>query len=216
MLPASLRFAASVDRFKRTVHKRVHRLVGLDNATEGADGRALGSGVVREAQARGSGMLNRLSDVAFWPHRSDRDTASFRVRCAAIVDGLRRHGVAARFYQPGDPPPAVLVMSKRYDAQSVAHAQALRHPAGTRWALDLCDNHFIVPPDALPGDELAVRAAQLIGAVQAADWVITSSEPLRREIEGRVPPVRGLSVIEDAVDEIAQPSCAAGPPARPR
>lgn len=158
-------------------------------------------------------MLNRLSDVAFWPHRSDRDTASFRVRCAAIVDGLRRHGVAARFYQPGDPPPAVLVMSKRYDAQSVAHAQALRHAAGTRWALDLCDNHFLVPPDALPGDKLAVRAARLIAAVQAADWVITSSEPLRREIEGRVPPVRGVSVIEDAVDEIAQPSGAAGPPA---
>ena len=161
-------------------------------------------------------MLNRPTDVAFWPHRSDSDTASFRVRCGAIVDGLRRHGVAARLYRPGDPPPAVLVLSKRYDPQSVAHAQALRHAAGTRWALDLCDNHFLVPPDAAPGGELAARAAQLVAAVQAADWVIASSEPLRREVKGRVPPVRGLTVIDDAVDEIARPSGAAPPALRNR
>jgi hypothetical protein len=78
----------------------------------------------------------------WWPHTTDARIASFRLRCLRIVEHLRGQGVNAALYRRAEaPPPRVLVLSKRYDAATVAHALQCR-AAGTRVVLDLCDNHF--------------------------------------------------------------------------
>ncbi|MBA3626030.1 MAG: hypothetical protein H0W48_16600, partial [Methylibium sp.] len=146
------------------------------------------------------------ADIAFWPHTTDRGVASYRIRCALVIEGLGRLGAPGRLYAPGDPPPGVLVLSKRYDPASVVQAQALRESSGTRWVLDLCDNHFHYRQDQPVGSHLQSRSAHLVEAVHAADWVVTASQRLAEEVRTHCPNVRGISVIEDAVDDITTPA----------
>ncbi|MBA2721737.1 MAG: hypothetical protein H0U56_02320 [Methylibium sp.] len=146
------------------------------------------------------------ADIAFWPHTTDRGVASYRIRCALVIEGLSRLGAPGRLYAPGDPPPGVLVLSKRYDPASVVQAQALRESSGTRWVLDLCDNHFHYRQDQPVGSHLQSRSAHLVEAVHAADWVVTASQRLAEEVRTHCPNVRGISVIEDAVDDITTPA----------
>lgn len=146
------------------------------------------------------------ADIAFWPHTTDRGVASYRIRCALVIEGLVRAGASSRLYAPGDPPPGMLVLSKRYDPVSVVQAQALRESNGTRWVLDLCDNHFHYREDQPVGSRLQARSAHLVEAVHAADWVVVASQRLAEEVRKHCPDVRGVSVIEDAVDDITTPA----------
>lgn len=149
------------------------------------------------------------ADIAFWPHTTDRGVASYRIRCALVIEGLGGLGASSRLYTPGDPPPGLLVLSKRYDPASVAQARALRESGGTRWVLDLCDNHFHYREDQPVGSHLQARSAHLVEAVHAADWVVVASQRLAEEVSTHCPQVRGLSVIEDAVDDITTPAARA-------
>ncbi len=136
--------------------------------------------------------------VRWWPHTDDPQVASYRLRCLQIVTALRHAGVDAGLYRGEyEAPPAVLVLSKRYDERSLADAQALRDRAGTRLVLDLCDNHFHVD-NADP--KLLQRAERLRGAVRSVDRVVTSSAALAEVVATEASAPGGVTVIPDATE----------------
>jgi hypothetical protein len=140
--------------------------------------------------------------AAFWPHTDDERVASARLRCGLVVQELQRRGVDVRVYRPGDPPPRSLVLSKRYDAASLAHAQALRAAAGTRLVLDLCDNHFHYERAIEP---FVQRAADLRAAVGSVDGVVAASRALADEVKQQVSDAPPIEVIGDLVEPRLQP-----------
>lgn len=136
-------------------------------------------------------------DFSWWPHKASETVASYRLRCAQIIAQLRHEGLDCGLYEPDRAlTPKVLVLSKRYDAESVAHATDLRARAGTRIALDLCDNHFFVADD---DPRSKARAAALKAAVDVADLVIASTETLAEAI-GDACPKAPVIVIGDAAE----------------
>lgn len=136
-------------------------------------------------------------DFSWWPHKARETIASYRLRCAQIIEQLRREGLDCGLYEPdGAPAPKVLVLSKRYDPESVAHAADLRARSGTRIALDLCDNHFFAADD---DPRWQARAAALKAAVDVADLVIASTEALAQAIAEACPSAP-IVVIGDAVE----------------
>lgn len=136
-------------------------------------------------------------DFLWWPHKASETMASYRLRCAQIIEQLRREGLSCGIYEPERAPtPKVLVLSKRYDSESVARASDLRARSGTRIALDLCDNHFFAADD---DPRWQARAAALKAAVGVADLVIASTEALAQAI-AEVCPSAPIIVIGDAVE----------------
>jgi hypothetical protein len=142
--------------------------------------------------------------VAWWPHTTDVRVASFRLRCQQIVERLARQGHAASLYDRNAPAPDVLVLSKRYDAASLAQAQRLANEHGTRLILDLCDNHFHHAPGST--EPLARRAAELRAAVVAVDMVTTASQALAQTVRLECPSVRHVCVVDDAVEPPYEPA----------
>lgn len=140
--------------------------------------------------------------VHFWPHTLDSNTASYRLRCLRVIEGLRSCGVDVRLYKNGDAPEK-LVMSKRYDPLTIQQALKIKNKYGTKLYLDICDNHFFykkLEPKAFR------RAEHLRAAIKAVDLVIASSEYLagiiRDEIGNGIP----IVVIGDLVDFPHEPS----------
>ena len=140
--------------------------------------------------------------VAFWPHTTDWQVASARLRCREIVSGLNAAGAAAALYEPDGPAPRVLVLSKRYDRESMTHAMALRSQHGTRLVLDLCDNHF---HNDHPTPLFVERAQQLAQAVRQVDRVIAASSALADAVRREVPDAPTIDVIGDLVESRLQP-----------
>jgi hypothetical protein len=135
--------------------------------------------------------------AAFWPHTDDERVASVRLRCSLIVQELQRRGVDARIYRAGADVPRTLVLSKRYDAESLAHAQALRARHGMRLVLDLCDNHFHYERAVEP---FVRRAADLAAAVRSVDRVVAASNALADVVRKHVPQAPPIDVIGDLIE----------------
>ena len=140
--------------------------------------------------------------IRWWPHTDDPQVASYRLRCLQIVDALKRQGLDAGIHHERDVPPAVLVLSKRYDARSLDAAQALRTRAGTRLVLDLCDNHFHVDNS---DPVLLQRASRLREAVCTVDQVVASSVALAEVVVAEGAPPDRITVIPDATEPPFEP-----------
>ena len=141
--------------------------------------------------------------VRWWPHTDDPRVASYRLRCLQIVDALAARGLDAALYRPQrDERPQVLVLSKRYDAATLAAALALRERAGTRVLLDLCDNHFHVDSD---DPKLRQRADTLRAAVCSVEQVVAASPALAEVIAAECPTQRRIAVIPDATEPPFEP-----------
>ncbi len=140
-------------------------------------------------------------DVVFWPHTDDLRVASFRLRCAQIVQGLQGQGLAATQLRARRPRltagPRWLVLSKRYDADSLEAAEAFRRAHGARLALDLCDNHFHHASD--PDGQLALRADRLRRACRSVDRVVACSQVLADVVREQVPGCE-VRVVVDAAE----------------
>lgn len=134
--------------------------------------------------------------LAFWPHIQDRKIASYRMRCAAIVQGLNTLGYdASEVTQPQDAD--FLVLSKRYDEHSIRAALDWRAAHGTKVVLDLCDNHFYYRSE----NEVAIkRAALLRQALESVDFVTTSSAYLAEQLQATVRPKHAIEVIDDVIE----------------
>lgn len=151
-----------------------------------------------------------MSSIAWWSHTSNKKVASARLRCFQVVDELKRQGFDVGTYAPGQKAPAVLVLSKRYDAESVRHALTLRRDAGTKIVLDLCDNYLYYTNDE---PKWQTRAAHLRDAVAAVDKVIASTPTLRDCIEQACPKRPEIAVVGDAVELPGHPTASYRPSA---
>ena len=135
--------------------------------------------------------------LRWWPHTCDARIASTRLRCLRIVDALRAQGLDACLYDPAETAPDVLVLSKRYDADSLTIASALQ-TRGTRVVLDLCDNHFYCEP---PTPAWTRRATLLRDAVARVDAVIVATPALAEIVRAECPAAAPiLYTIGDAVE----------------
>jgi hypothetical protein len=135
--------------------------------------------------------------IRWWPHTADPNTASTRLRCLRVIEALRAQSHDAALYSTSEAPPDVLVLAKRYDAASVAHALRLRTAAGTRIALDLCDNHFY---SERPSAEWTNRANALRDAIASVDLVVVSTSALQEVVEAECATRPPLAVIGDAAE----------------
>lgn len=140
---------------------------------------------------------NRRPTLGFWPHTTDPEVASTRIRCLQVVQGLRDLGREASLYHPGLHAPKVLVLSKRYDPDTIRHGETLRANHGTKLVLDLCDNHFYYKN---PEPRWVRRAEFLREAAQAADLVVTASPELAKFVRAEVGDAKDIRVIGDALD----------------
>lgn len=140
--------------------------------------------------------------LMWWPHTTRRSVASYRLRCAQVIGELRRRGVNAGLF-PGNQTPRVLVLSKRYDADSMAQAQALRARHGTRLVLDLCDNHFFAASNE---PVWAKRAQELRAAIGVVDLVIASTDALAGVVRDQAVDPVAINVIGDAAELPFTPS----------
>lgn len=141
-------------------------------------------------------MSAPLPSIRFWPHTADPRVASTRIRCLQVLTGLQGEKVDAALYQQGERP-EVLVLSKRYDEASLAHALALRQRAGTRLVLDICDNHFHAEGEA---PQWLARAERLKRACAAVDRVVTASDVLADVVRQSVGEGTAVRVLPDALD----------------
>ncbi len=139
--------------------------------------------------------------VRWWPFDPSSHVASTRIRCLNVVSGLRQKGVDAALWVPGDKPPSVLVLSKRYDPETIAACSDMRL-AGTRVVLDLCDNHLHVD---LASDAASRRTAWLRQAIESVDAVTVSTPALAEEIREACKILVPLHVIGDAFEEPLDP-----------
>jgi hypothetical protein len=141
-------------------------------------------------------MAGRPLKVRWWPFDVNPRIASTRIRCMPVMAALRAHGIDAAFYREDEAPPDVLVLAKRYDAQTMAVAQELR-ARGTRVLLDLCDNHFYAEHDSPAARQ---RRDALCSAVRRVDAVIASTPTLAEQVREAVPEAPAISVIGDAFE----------------
>jgi len=135
--------------------------------------------------------------IDFWPHVRDIATASYRLRCHQIVEGLQRQGIECSLYSKSARAPDTLVLSKRYDKATMEHAILMRSIHGTKIVLDICDNHFYYKnnqPAAI------ARANLLRDAVRTVDFVISSSEELATIIKREAGQEVIVKIVEDAVE----------------
>jgi hypothetical protein len=134
--------------------------------------------------------------IQFWPHTRNKNVASYRLRCLGVISGLNNLGMDITFYKKGDEPDK-LILSKRYDENTIKQALELKEKYGTIIYLDLCDNHFYYNS---PEPVAIQRAERLRAAIELVDVVITSTnylaEIIRKESKGRA----SIVVIGDLVD----------------
>lgn len=134
-------------------------------------------------------------NFAFWPHTKNKNIASFRLRCLNVIRGLSNQ-IKVSFYSNATIPKKI-ILSKRYDKQSVSKAIELREKHRVKVYIDLCDNHFYYERN----DAVAVkRAAQLRDAISVVDGVTVSSEYLKKIVLDQVPDVKVIEVIDDVID----------------
>ncbi|ACB33242.1 hypothetical protein Lcho_0970 [Leptothrix cholodnii SP-6] len=138
-----------------------------------------------------------MSRIEWWPHTTDTRIASYRLRCAQIVEALRDQGHDVGLHRPGGPVPDTLVLSKRYDARTLEQATQYRSRSGTRLILDLCDNHFFFSAD--PDGTLQQRADRLRNACQRVDQVIVCSRSLAQVVRQEAPKA-DIAVVADAAE----------------
>ena len=141
--------------------------------------------------------------VSFWPHTTNPDIASYRLRCLRLQNMLKGKDILAPTFQMGKPAPDVLVLSKRYDQKTLEVAKHLRTSHGTKLVLDICDNHFhFLNPDPV----VVERANDLRRAIASVDLVVACSTYLRDVIAEEVPEHPPVRVIGDLVEPPSLPS----------
>ncbi len=125
--------------------------------------------------------------IQFWPHTQNYNIASYRLRCLSVINGLNSLGESVSLYKKGDTPD-ILVLSKRYDEQSIEHALELKKKYNVKIYVDICDNHFYYNRP----DPIAInRALTLKKAIQSVDYVIASTtylaDVISKETGGATP-----------------------------
>jgi len=130
--------------------------------------------------------------IKFWASTTNKNSASFRIRCKFVCEELKKRGIKSSLYNRDDSPPNIIILSKRYDHESIKHASSLKEKYGTRLFLDICDNHFI-------HDDFN-RSQQFRSAIGLVDRVIVSTEYLNSIVQSECGSKVNTLVISDAIE----------------
>ncbi|WP_027852240.1 hypothetical protein [Marinobacterium litorale] len=141
-------------------------------------------------------------NIYFWPQTNNKRVASYRIRCLNIVKLFEERLYGPSFYikKPflfSFRRPHTLILSKRYDSKSIAHAIKLKEKFGTELYLDLCDNHIFYKHET---PKLKKRKIDFINAIDKIDNIITSSDYLANEIS-KYKNKNKIRVIEDLTEK---------------
>lgn len=143
---------------------------------------------------------NKKLHIAWWQPTSNAKTNNSDIRCLQVKQGLGQHGYKTSFWNPELPLPDVLILSKRFDEESIKTIQNLTINNNTCWILDVCDNYF----DIDQNDTLqSKKRNDLIHAVKQANGVITASDTLKlvtQKFTNR--DSYYISVIEDPIEPV--------------
>jgi hypothetical protein len=138
--------------------------------------------------------------IGWWCKTRDLRMASVRIRAALVMRALEGSGERAEWFDPSVPGRyCSVVISKRYDDQTVRTAEALR-AVGCRVVLDLCDNHFVAASEA-PHHEH--RVVNLRALARLAHAITVSAEPLRAIVARECPEAVPAIVIGDLRDDLS-------------
>lgn len=141
---------------------------------------------------------------AWWPNTENPNAASTRIRCLNIINYLNRHDRVAGLYRKNLIIPKTIILSKRYDTESVNHAISLKNKYGTRIALDICDNHFYYETR---DQKWIKRSENLEYAISICDIVIVASTYLKDIVKERCNiESEKIHIIEDAAESPHTPT----------
>lgn len=135
-------------------------------------------------------------ELVFLTNKKDKNTASFRLRCSRVVEGLKFNGINAKIYSGSERPDKV-VFSKFYDSNALEFAKYFKRQYGSKLYLDLCDNHFY---SQKTDDLFRMRIQDLIKMIEAVDIVVVSSEYLKKVVLDKTAIKKPIYVIEDLVE----------------
>lgn len=148
--------------------------------------------------------------ISFWPQTLNIDVASYRIRCAQVVEALRDAGTPVSIYSdkirryfqflPFMSAPDILVLSKRTRLSSLARAVALKKRHGTKLVLDLSDNIYFESDKDKSGD--LKKRAGLPLYVNQFDMIVTPSPYLEGELRQHIRKDMEFRVIPDAVEKL--------------
>lgn len=136
-----------------------------------------------------------MDNICFWPHTRNKNIASYRLRCLSIIERLKKAGLNVDIHKENRIP-RTLVLSKRYDLDTINYCLSIKRKFNVKLVLDICDNHFY---DKENNEISFNRKLHLTKAIDAVDEVISSSEYLANIIKqetGKVP-----VVIEDVIEK---------------
>ncbi len=159
-------------------------------------------------------ISGKSAQISFWPQTRNINTASYRIRCAQVVDALREAGTPVRIYSdkvkryfqflPFIGAPDILVLSKRTRLTSLARAVKLKHKYGTKLILDLSDNIYFEGEKDKAGTR--EKRLKLPSYVNQFDMIVTPSPYLESELRQHIRKDMHFRVIPDAVENIPAPS----------
>lgn len=151
----------------------------------------------------------KTTRISFWPQTRDLNVASYRIRCAQVVDALRDAGAKVgiysdkicRYFQflPFMPAPDILVLSKRTRLTSLARAVKLKKRYGTKLILDLSDNIYFESSKDKSGTR--EKRLKLPSYVNQFDAIVTPSPYLESELRQHIREDMAFYIIPDAVEK---------------
>jgi len=138
--------------------------------------------------------------IGWWCKGKTSRNAGRRLRADLIMRGLRQQGIQAEWFDEKrlDRYQCV-VFAKRYDSASQDVASRLR-ARGCRVVIDLCDNHFVYPPDNTKMRDGAEKLRTFIGH---SDHVVAGSPMLAEIIARECPVAPEISTIGDLSDDLS-------------
>lgn len=151
--------------------------------------------------------------ISFWPQTRNLNVASYRIRCAQVIDALREAGLHVgiysdkirRYFQflPFMSAPDILILSKRTRLTSLARAVGLKKKYGTKLVLDLSDNIYFESEKDKAGTRK--KREKLPFYVNHFDMVVTPSPYLESELRQHIRHDMLFRVIPDAVENEPAP-----------
>ena len=153
-------------------------------------------------------ISGKSAHISFWPQTRNINTASYRIRCAQVVDALREAGTDVKIYSdkirryfqflPFMGAPDILVLSKRTRLTSLARAVKLKQKYGTKLILDLSDNIYFEGAKDKAGTR--EKRLKLPSYVNQFDMIVTPSPYLESELRQHIRKDMHFRVIPDAVE----------------
>lgn len=136
--------------------------------------------------------------IHYWPHTTNSNIASFRIRCKIIAKELKAQGCIVTYGFSLPRSLNTLILSKRYNRKTLEQALKLKQQTGCEILLDICDNHFMYDEKSINRVDNVV---QLKEAISQVDGIIASSIYLKQIIQDECGKDTSVTIIGDYVEQ---------------